>query len=699
MANRVKHITQNPADASVFVGLKGELVVEDENFRLRVHDSATPGGFPLLTQEVADSLYVNSADNEAFTDEITALVAELTTVSTTQTAALAAKVRVHDTVALMKAFVPSPADVGQLVYLRGYWAADDDSDSFLRCVGTTPIDGDHPLDDGLIFASDTANFWYVRVLTTGPLNVRQFGVKSDNTDSSVRGQACADLGRSLYFPPGDYSLNIELPERVRIFGDGAASTVIRPFDTAVAAFTLMNQSLEWSPSYVIEGLQFEGVAPATGIGITYSKTDPADYVAGDENVGRVTVRNCRFYHLNKGIQRPFGNIGLWIYNTCWASCKYATYNLDNKFGGVMHAGNFGVWGGESGLATHYFHNATDGFGDINFFGHIFEQSGVGLYVRNESNPLNTPIIVDGMWNEGNGLLTGDTTTVLDTWTGTTLGTASVPSAAIITSGACVSARLIGFAAGIYHGAVSGNVTVCSGSRVETDAGVQGQAFFTANPETANIFFEDYVTAAGSPTAPGCMVLGVPSQNLGNLTPSNTHAEAVCIVPPRWAAQSGLNLTKLAMPFTGSVGVSAGEAFSGTLGSFSADVVADGQLYATCNEFTLTLTDAQVSRCDTTALALSAGYWVHFVSLKSSGTIAATVWDRAAHKLMSFRTTSDSRWHTYAGITKITDTPTVFLDFTDTQGAPCTLRLSAFNICKFNTLSEAQEFLRSKIYAS
>lgn len=83
-----QHIRMSPADAEVYVGPEGEIIIELETFAIRVQDGVTPGGFLNLTQAVADSLYAALID---FNEEIAQITSDVDAALAASNSALFAK--------------------------------------------------------------------------------------------------------------------------------------------------------------------------------------------------------------------------------------------------------------------------------------------------------------------------------------------------------------------------------------------------------------------------------------------------------------------------------------------------------------------------------------------------------------------------------------------------------------------------------
>lgn len=319
--------------------------------------------------------------------------------------------------------------------------------------------------------------------------------------------------------------------------------------------------------------------------------------------------------------------------------------------------------------------------------------GAGTYTVNNSQTVAAGTVITAA-----GL---PATIAIDQYTGTSVSSANFALQPVILDGDHVALQMrASTLLGLRLKAANSIVQVGDLSRYECLAGLGAQNCLVDDTVTSRILIGDHVCTVGGVNVPGMLMVGRQYQSdVAVLTGSSPQGRAN-LIPVRAASQSGLNYVKKSIAFTGSVGSGTGEPFKDT-STFNADVVADGQLFATCNEFSITLSAVQFEKADNSPLVLSAGYWVHFVSLRiTSGTINARIWDRSSTQLAVWTPVSDNHWHTYGGITQIASgTPTVFLDFTDTGGASATVRVSAYNLIGFSTLEDAQEFLQSRVFAA
>lgn len=541
-------------------------------------------------------------------------------------------------------------------------------------------------------------------LFSDSLSVKDFGAIGDGaTDDSTAITAALSFGSKIYFPPGTYLCNSTMTARQSIFGAGPTLSKISPFNTALAAITY-KPSTAWTYGTPVENLGFYGTGKV-GIGFTFGQTVPANYVANDEYANNVTFRNCYFTGLNKGVQRPFGNIGI-QFNDCGIDGNfYGVYSLNNKFGGVMHAGAIYFRGGHIGSndCGIYVHNTQDGCGAFEWDGTIWELNSICAYVYFSSGPPVSAFSFKNYWSEGNGnLAPGNPATVtLDQWTGTVRSTAVFNTHAWIFDGTNVNAQ---FEKGWFSDCnliATNSIVISQGDRFESTSDLGGNPCVIASPSTSRIIVRDYVTdSKGSALVPGMISDGVWTQAQSTITSGGGPGRATLIVPRSNIADLnnvvGVNnacniVAAGASDFTGSKTIAAAAAVGG------------GDLYADAASYSDTLTNAQFCSLAGSTQALSVGWWVAtYDLLVSAGAPNFAIWDLGATLFSSLTPVVDSTWHTYGGLGFLSaGTPSVsFTVFGSTAGAVTqTFKVRNYQFKKFATRAAAQDFLASKIYAT
>jgi hypothetical protein len=308
-------------------------------------------------------------------------------------------------------------------------------------VVVTLTEGFHATDDQHVFDISSGGSFVIS--NKQQVYPEQFGaIGDDSTDDSAAIQAAINSGANIVeFQAKTYRCNVTIPTRITIRGASNTGTILKPANEAVAIFNQTASAPYWTYASRYERLRFQGRTAKTGIGFTFGKTTPSDWVNLDEYANNAVFDGCVFIGLNKGVQHPFGNIGTTFYNCGWQSNKYGVYNLDSKFGtwplGIMHGGNKYWYEGEfSGneIAV-YFDGQAYGIAGVVFNNTLFQSNQVLIY-GNTGTAAGT-IKFNNIWVEGNGVnYQGiETATNIDEWTGTSVTPASHNNRTFILKGA------------------------------------------------------------------------------------------------------------------------------------------------------------------------------------------------------------------------------------------------------------------------
>jgi len=141
------------------------------------------------------------------------------------------------------------------------------------------------------------------------------------------------------------------------------------------------------------------------------------------------------------------------------------------------------------------------------------------------------------------------------------------------------------------------------------------------------------------------------------------------------------------------------------GSFAASgtVIAGGEIYATCNNFSrnnVSAGDEFFKITNSNVASTTANYWyvVTFDARRNgAANTAFYVWDRTSVALAYAMTCPTvNRWYSFAALAQSTGGSNIYLDCVLPVGLN-DWDLSAFQIHKFPTLYEAQNFLASGVY--
>lgn len=509
------------------------------------------------------------------------------------------------------------------------------------------------------------------------------------TDSTTAINNALAVGKPVYLSPGTWKFNANVAGQINLFGDSADVCTVLPFDTAIAAVTYRFAANGLAGSS-IQRINFLSPGTKVGVGVTCSKTDPANYVSGDENVGGLRFYDCRFNGFDKGVQFPFGNILDTFYSCDMINNRYGIYCLNNKYGSDMHAGakyfySGSVRGNDVGL---YIHNTVDGFGGIDFTGTIFEDNKINSYIYTIST--RSPVVFRNVWNENSGSLLGGSTNV-DQWTGTTKTTTSFVNRSWIFDGALSNYVFenVGVFSDVNLIATSSRV-IANQCHAERFSGFQGGECSVADVNS-QIIMVDPDTDGGVPVGPRCFVEG--NFMARRLTLPADSVNRWALVRHRASRQPHLGGTGFIQRCTNKL-VTTGLVVTGTL-------VPDGILHTQCNDFSVSSgTAGQFASVPDTTFTPPANSWT-CVTLD-------VLWTAGVAPSFNYGNQSNSQlfqvatvpvigeWYTIGAVAQLPSTPIgLFFAGNASSGA---FRLSAVQGRTFGTREEAQSFLTSLSYA-
>lgn len=535
-------------------------------------------------------------------------------------------------------------------------------------------------------------------------------------DLSVQATNAINTQKAVYFPGGKYKLNVNINNKTVIYGDGSTKTRIFPFNNAIAAFTYTFTAQQtplyrfWDYHSELRNLGLFSNSAYTGIGFTFGKTNPADWVANDEFANNVRFNGVTIEGFEKGVQFPFGNIGTEFYSCGIKNNKYGVYTIDCRYPiGVtnsMHAGNKYFFGGEisSNQCAFYLHNqVTDGFGGVEFNGTIIESNDIAIYMYISPRFL-VPPNFKGAWFENNGYVRGGSTTI-DSWA------AEVRSDQILTNRTIIidgpngeQTRRINFSTGnvtdIWLRAPNTQV-VASNCRVETQSGFGGGPFTVDYPDTSWILLENPYSDGGWYAGVGSFMPYVRGMvhGEGGITNGGSRATGRVInAPPRNSKIAAYGPSRI-------MSASLTTAADTGNGSFNLTgaVVSDGRIYASCNEFTRAAflsTEFTSLSNPASSIVTVAGWYVVTIDIKvvSGAGVTVNVWNRSTRQLMAGAVVpSVGNWYTFAAVAMATGGETIYLDFGGRNG-DTVWRVSAYQMHRFSTEMEAHQFLESHAFA-
>jgi hypothetical protein len=527
------------------------------------------------------------------------------------------------------------------------------------------------------------------------VNVKDFGAVGDGVVNDTAAiQAAVNSGKRVYIPSGTYLCNVVIANKFILEGDGSSVTVLKPFNAATAIITYTNTAPYWTFHSEVNSIGFEGLSTKTGIGFTFGKTNPADFVSPDQYVQNVKFYGCFFKNLDKGVQFPFGNIGSEFYSCGFSANRYGVYMLNNKFGGdPMHAGNKHFYAGEmnNNDCAIYVHDTDLDTGDITFQNTIFEFNSIAAYVY--ANGGITPIIWDSCWIEGNG--GGSGTVTIDSWSGTTKTTQTLTKRSFIFDGD--RSEFVFWSTFLTDVNVLGsNIRVTGHNcRIETTGGYGGNIFSVAQPGSSSV---ELINPFGNglPKTDGIISSGTVKSLLGNIDSNTTNSQLRWFITARRKSKIG--------SYGPSKVVTAPLATAATTGSGSFNltgtVVADGLIYSNCNEFTRTnFLSSEFTALTGSSITTTAGWYVTTLDMKRTlGNPNFSIWDRNLNQFIVFAGPPViNKWYTFAAIAYSPGAQTLYLDFSGSNET-CTWRVSAFQLHRFDTYQQAADFLGSGVYA-
>lgn len=531
------------------------------------------------------------------------------------------------------------------------------------------------------------------------VSARDFGAVGDGvTNDSAAIQAAINTGKRVVIPSGTYLCNVTIPSKFILEGDGSTATILRPYNTAIAAVTYTGTAPYWTFHSEVRDIGFEGIGTKAGVGFTCGKTNPADFAGIDQYVGNIKFYGCYFKNLDKGAQFPFGNIGAEFYSCGFSSNRYAIYSLNNKHGGdAMHGGCKYFYAGEmsSNDCALYLHDTSgtsSDTGGIVFNNTIFEYNAIAAYVYSAA-AFAAPISWNDCWVEGNG--GGSGTVTIDAWSSTTKTTQTVTKRSFIFDGS--QGEYVFRSSGLADVNVLGsNIRVVGvNCRVESVAGYGGNVFSVSQPTTSTIELTN-PSGYSLPQTDGVISVGSIKSLLGNID-NNSTASSV-----RWfvTAQRSAKLTSygpskaVTAPLTTSATTGAGSF------SLTGTVVSDGLIYASCNEFSrANFLSTEYTALTGSSITTSAGWYVFTLDMKrTEGSPKFFIWDRNTAQFVIYGSPpSLGKWYTFAAIAYSAGSQTLYLDFSGSNET-CTWRISAYQLHRFGTYQQAANFLASGAFA-
>lgn len=542
------------------------------------------------------------------------------------------------------------------------------------------------------------------------ISVLDFGADPTGAaDSSTAISNAISTGKAVYFPKGTYLCNVSINNKTILFGDGSTASIIKPYSYSSPAFIYTFAAMQspvysyWNYHSVVRDLGFQGTGSntsATGIGFSFGSGSPTSYTTNAELANNVQFYNCQFSNLNKGVQFPFGNIGSAFYSCGFQNNYYGVYNISNLVANTMHAGCKYFYNGEmsGNVCALYCYGALGG--SIMFRDTIIETNSMGMYFNNIGEAYNAPITFDGCWIEANGQVENAGSTVtIDKWTGYSLSTQTITANTFVFDGTTGQYTISN--SWFVDFAVLGTNIVITAQTCHTEkTPSNGGAPITAISNTSSVVFNNPATNYGIPLAKGLKVLNYPTLASCNVSPGASAATGRSwLTKPRTNLVSNYGFTKQAVEyFTSSITTVGSIALVGA-------VISDGVIFNTCNQFTATAAafpSGSHAIVSSTVTSMSDGYWyvVTFDAKQNTGLVIFNVWNEGTGMIATVATCpSLGDWYSF-GMMAYCDSggpySSVGLDMAST-GVDSQWEVSAYQINKFSSLSDAQAFLDGGVY--
>ena len=323
---------------------------------------------------------------------------------------------------------------------------------------------------------------------------------------------------------------------------------------------------------------------------------------------------------------------------------------------------------------------------------IFESNNIAVYFYDSVyGTYELPVQFKNCWNEQDGTVGGNTTAVIDLWTGNTVTTQTVNSYPFIFYTGQVLMEG-GFVTGINLTSDQSQVYV-KGSHVEISSGYGGQNMAVTYPNS-RIYFEECKSNSGfAVNVPQAICKGINYAIIPTVGPSyiGVQGSRSKNLPLAYAVNSAPGIYGNYATLTTAAAYTGASAGTGTQ-------VSDGVKFATCNQFTYNFTStSQYIWPTATETNVNSGWWAYTVDIKvTSGTPQFLLGDLSNNQFATFRIPADSEWHTVGGVGLFTNSASIFMA-TGGIVTNATWNMSAFQLYNFSNQSDAEEFLASRTY--
>lgn len=280
----------------------------------------------------------------------------------------------------------------------------------LDAVVSVPVEaggrGEATLVRFLFEGADRPELTAVIVGDAGPRLIHRTLTTTDLRDPAAVQAAYDALVRSgggtLAFPPGRHRINLRMTARsVGIVGAGMTATVLVAADPERPVLQALYNSGGWEPVEIAS----LGMVGNGGTGFMAGQRPRG---VDDEFAGRTLFRSVRFEGFATAIDRPHGQIGLWLEHCVFegGDVHLAAHDHAGPVGEPMHAGNCVArdchfQGAQRAVIV--LDSAVTGTGQISFDHCLFENNpGYVLFVARMNGTDGVPgLLLRSCWNENN----------------------------------------------------------------------------------------------------------------------------------------------------------------------------------------------------------------------------------------------------------------------------------------------------------
>jgi hypothetical protein len=491
------------------------------------------------------------------------------------------------------------------------------------------------------------------------------GTTDDSTDIQAEITSIAANGGVLDYPKGTFKQSISVTARtLSVKGKGIGTTILNPSTTTGVALRATYTAPSWD-AVAYEGFTVSGTGTRQGVGF---KSGPDTYSANAEYVGRSIFDRCKWDDLEKCIERPFGNIGLWIARNQFETADYHIFTKDNNSGSgdAMHAGNTIVRDSHfqyAEKASVYVEGSTVGTGQLSYHDSIWEANpGYVFYIDSINSIDGQPgLNVFNCWNEGN--YTSPSVTVE--------GDTSAP----------VYARISNSPANYFHDTPIGPLRLVNSNVVTNQADLSRLSAIT-NDTLSTVIHDNARLFSG--TAKGLVrSIGATANATGGNSP---------FFPMPLPQYMRANLPNVVRVFDGQSVIS----FTGTTTRDSVVVTNDPTLPAPFNRsqtFTINSGETMLPSSTFTVPATKWLVWQYIAKLVSGPAITVNI--TGASGIGGFITISDSNWRCYTGIIQNTGAAIVGDSFYhNSQGATTVIGIGGIAFLSFDSAQAALDYANS-----